>query len=54
VETSGNQWVTQYRGQILPLIRLNVVLQERRSRLRALVAPSVAGSPRTHWSQWCI
>ena len=26
---SGSQWVTQYRGQILPLIRLNVVLEER-------------------------
>jgi two-component system chemotaxis sensor kinase CheA len=35
VEMSGNQWVTQYRGQILPLIRLNAVLEERRGRLRA-------------------
>jgi len=35
VEMSGRQWVTQYRGQILPLIRLNVVMQERRARLRA-------------------
>jgi len=23
VERSGNQWVTQYRGQILPLIRIS-------------------------------
>ncbi len=36
VEMSGSQWVTQYRGQILPLIRLNIVLEERRHRLRAL------------------
>ncbi len=39
VEMSGSQWVTQYRGQILPLIRLNVALEERRVRLRALQAP---------------
>ena len=39
VEMSGSQWVTQYRGQILPLIRLNVVLEERRNRLRALQLP---------------
>jgi two-component system chemotaxis sensor kinase CheA len=47
VEMSGSQWVTQYRGQILPLIRLNVVLQEqeqkqkeaRRNKLRAMQAP---------------
>ena len=39
VEMSGRQWVTQYRGQILPLIRLAVVLEERRHRLRALQAP---------------
>ncbi len=44
VEMSGNQWVTQYRGQILPLIRLNVVLEERRSRLRALQAPPALDS----------
>jgi two-component system chemotaxis sensor kinase CheA len=36
VEMSGKQWVTQYRGQILPLIRVNVVLEERRNRLRNL------------------
>lgn len=30
VERSGNQWVAQYREQILPLIRLNEVLEERR------------------------
>jgi two-component system chemotaxis sensor kinase CheA len=39
VEMSGSQWVTQYRGQILPLVRLNVVLEERRNKLRALQAP---------------
>jgi len=39
VEMSGSQWVTQYRGQILPLVRLNVVLEERRARLRTLQAP---------------
>jgi len=32
VEMSGNEWVTQYRGQILPLVRLAVVLEERRHR----------------------
>jgi two-component system, chemotaxis family, sensor kinase CheA len=35
VEMSGHQWVTQYRGQILPLIRLSVVMEERRARLKA-------------------
>ena len=44
VEMSGSQWVTQYRGQILPLIRLNVVLEERRSKLRALQAPPTPDS----------
>ena len=44
VEMSGSQWVTQYRGQILPLIRLNVVLEERRNKLRALQAPPNADS----------
>jgi two-component system chemotaxis sensor kinase CheA len=32
VELSGNQWVVQYRGSILPLIRLGEVLEERRTR----------------------
>ena len=46
VEMSGSQWVTQYRGQILPLIRLNVVLEERRNRLRSLQAlPAVDSAP---------
>ena len=45
VEMSGSQWVTQYRGQILPLIRLNVVMEERRNRLRALQAPPTPDSP---------
>lgn len=44
VEMSGSQWVTQYRGQILPLIRLNVVLEERRNRLRALQSPPTLDS----------
>jgi two-component system chemotaxis sensor kinase CheA len=30
VERAGNQWVTQYRGQILPLIRVSHALEERR------------------------
>ena len=34
VEKSGNEWVVQYRGKILPLIRLEIVLEERRTRLR--------------------
>jgi two-component system chemotaxis sensor kinase CheA len=44
VEMSGSQWVTQYRGQILPLIRLSVVLEERRNKLHALQAPPTADS----------
>jgi two-component system chemotaxis sensor kinase CheA len=44
VEMSGSQWVTQYRGQILSLVRLNVVLEERRNKLRALQAPPAADS----------
>jgi two-component system chemotaxis sensor kinase CheA len=44
VEMSGTQWVTQYRGQILPLVRLNVVLEERRHKLRALQAPPALDS----------
>jgi len=35
VEMSGSQWVTQYRGQILPLVRLDVVMEERRHKLLA-------------------
>ena len=45
VEMSGSQWVTQYRGQILPLIRLQVVLEERRNKLRSLEAPPAPDSP---------
>jgi two-component system, chemotaxis family, sensor kinase CheA len=45
VEISGTQWVTQYRGRILPLIRLSVVMEERRAKLRALQgAPPAADS----------
>ena len=45
VEMSGSQWVTQYRGKILPLIRLDVVLEERRHRQRALETPPAPASP---------
>jgi len=46
VEMSGSQWVAQYRGKILPLIRLSVVLEERRNRLRGLQAlPPVDSGP---------
>ena len=38
IEISGTQWVTQYRGRILPLIRLNIVLEERRHKLSAVQA----------------
>ena len=34
VERSGEEWVVQYRGKILPLLRLDVVLDERRIRVR--------------------
>jgi len=56
VEMSGSQWVTQHRGQILPLIRLDVVLQEqerekeqeqktaRRNKLRLMQAPPAPDS----------
>jgi two-component system chemotaxis sensor kinase CheA len=44
VEMSGNEWVTQYRGQILPLVRLAVVMEERRHRLRALHTPPAEDS----------
>jgi two-component system chemotaxis sensor kinase CheA len=46
VEMSGSQWVTQYRGQILPLIRLNVLMEERRHKLRGLQgAPAIDSGP---------
>jgi two-component system chemotaxis sensor kinase CheA len=46
VEMSGSQWVTQYRGQILPLIRLNVVMEERRNKLRSpQVLPGLDARP---------
>ena len=37
VERAGNQWVTQYRGQILPLIRISRALEERRLELQELI-----------------
>src|SRR5208337_2330910 len=45
VEMSGNRWVIQYRGQILPLIRLQVVLEERRNKLRSPEIPPAPDSP---------
>ena len=48
VERSGNQWVTQYRGQILPLIRVSHALEERRSMDRAediLTLPTSSNLP---------
>jgi two-component system, chemotaxis family, sensor kinase CheA len=33
VEKSGEQWLTQYRGQLLPLVQLGAVLAERRAEL---------------------
>jgi two-component system chemotaxis sensor kinase CheA len=44
VEMSGSQWVTQYRGQILPLIRLNVVMEKRRHKLHGLQGAPAPGS----------
>jgi len=44
VEMSGSQWVTQYRGQILRLIRLNVVMAERRHKLHGLQGAPAPGS----------
>jgi two-component system chemotaxis sensor kinase CheA len=44
VEMSGSQWVTQYRGQILPLIRLSVVMEERRHKLHGLQGAPAPGS----------
>jgi two-component system, chemotaxis family, sensor kinase CheA len=40
VEMSGSRWVTQYRGQILPLIRLDEVMEERHNKLRAPQGPT--------------
>ena len=34
IEKTGGEWVIQYRGRILPLLRLDVILEERRTRLR--------------------
>jgi two-component system chemotaxis sensor kinase CheA len=46
VEMTGKQWVTQYRGQILPLIRLEAAMEERRQRLRVLRAlPAIDSAP---------
>jgi two-component system chemotaxis sensor kinase CheA len=45
VEMSGSQWVTQYRGQILPLIRLNVVMEKGRHKLHLQGAPAPGSGP---------
>jgi two-component system chemotaxis sensor kinase CheA len=46
VEESGNELVVQYRGKILPLIRLERVLEERRQRVReALRSAEPKGGP---------
>ena len=44
VEMSGTEWVAQYRGQILPLIRLAAVMEERREKLRRAQGPPAGGS----------
>ena len=36
IERSGKQWVAQYRGQILPLIRVSHALEERRTELQGV------------------
>jgi two-component system chemotaxis sensor kinase CheA len=45
VEKSGMQWVIQYRGQILPLIRLSLILEERRRRPRHGQSPTLPKDP---------
>ena len=40
VEQSGVEWVVQYRGQILPLVRLSVALEERRRKRRHREPPA--------------
>jgi two-component system chemotaxis sensor kinase CheA len=42
VEQSGSQWVAQYRGRILPLVRLEYALDERRQRRRSPKASAEA------------
>lgn len=42
VEMSGRQWVTQYRGQILPLVRLSVVLGERNEQAIPQALPAAS------------
>jgi two-component system chemotaxis sensor kinase CheA len=45
VEMSGSQWVTQYRGNILPLIRLDVVLARSSERLALETPPRPDAGP---------
>ncbi len=39
IERSGKEWVAQYRGQILPLIRVNDALEQGRQGEKAAEAP---------------
>jgi two-component system chemotaxis sensor kinase CheA len=58
VETSGRQWVTQYRGQILSLVHLGVVLAERRNNrglpraLPAAISGSIQVLVLNHEERW--
>jgi two-component system chemotaxis sensor kinase CheA len=40
VERAGNQEVVQYRGEILPLLFLSEVMEERRNRTRHAPSPA--------------
>jgi two-component system, chemotaxis family, sensor kinase CheA len=46
IEVLGGQWVTQYRGTILPLIRLNLVMAEQALRSCLLTSLPPIGSDR--------
>jgi two-component system chemotaxis sensor kinase CheA len=45
VEKSGTQWVIQYREKILPLLQLNLLLEERRKSRRHPDAPEETKEP---------
>ncbi len=47
IERSGNQWVAQYRGQILSLIRISEVLEERRDSMLG-AEPAFPGEQASH------
>jgi two-component system chemotaxis sensor kinase CheA len=44
VELSGNQWVAQYRGKIMPLISLDWAMKERRLRRRDTEVPPISSA----------